>query len=133
MLSVDWYKFEIESSKNSTLNLRFICLLFSGDPFNMVRCPFLKRRPKLRQSRNGALRFVLRQPHFTLVCGELLYTELYQLVQSVDCVYHERGCHQDPRISVGIKHYLIICKYKSLYFKCTLIFKGGRHKNFVWD
>ena len=36
MLSIDRYKFAKELPKSSTPNLRFICLLFSADPFIFV-------------------------------------------------------------------------------------------------
>ena len=35
MFSIDLYEMSIESLKNFTPNLRFICPMFSGDPFSM--------------------------------------------------------------------------------------------------
>ena len=42
MFSMDLYEFFIESLKNSTPNLRFICLMFSGDPFTSAESDFLQ-------------------------------------------------------------------------------------------
>ena len=39
MFSTDWYEFAIESLKNSTRNLRFICALFSAGSLTQTPGP----------------------------------------------------------------------------------------------
>ena len=42
MFSTDWYEFAIESPKNSTQNLRFICALFSAGSLTFGIFPIIQ-------------------------------------------------------------------------------------------
>ena len=78
MFSIDRYKFAIEKPKNSTPNLRFICLLFSADPF--IVCTSLCKLEALETPSYFVFKKIYRNSIFktfvfkieNIICGEFI-------------------------------------------------------------